>query len=732
MGKIKKILENELAGGTQTTDVYPVTSTKAVYDANNKRLDEILSASTEAIDGVTNKVTELELKVGGININVNFEEQTEDLYFLGTLENPIPINSTVVITIDTLEGSGLRLVLIKEDGTIDYYKLTLGTNSFNTSSLTFKGLALYHKANTGSLNVKGNIEFADGLISAINKIKDIIPDSATSINKLVTQEDIGDVVSKSDIVDNLQETRSDLVLSANQGKILNDKVEISLTEEYSIFNDYELVQGYWNAGSAGSSGGNPIDGESAGARHRTNKIPVIAGEEYLISGVVSSPATCLVYIFGGPSRGPVCVGTGTPITYTDYKLTIPQGCTDIGVQSNDPISNLVIKKKQVAFKAYTKQEADARFGTSGNGGLLYKTTEIIHLSDNVAVGDFTLAEGWDGDAVSGYTHSSGMNAISLNVQTTNGEVYLFEADVEIADSTIEFCKANFGNNPQCLTYNGTNHISVPLLSDGGQFILTPATTNTFKLSNITLQKISDEGIEKILNLYNIISTNHNKNYGFWNVLLGASSMQDAVGSTRTIAIGNFALNALKSGNRNIAVGTYSMNEMVNGENNIAIGADAMEYVKSAQNCVAIGKGIMAHGKSLNNNVAIGSGCINGSSDSESRYNIGIGFDAGYNIIGQSNTCIGYKAGESIGAGSANVAIGRSVSIGSGTNRNTCVGDRSSVAAGVSDSIAIGTLSSATKSNQMVLGSSSITEVVMCGNKKIIFNEDGSVTWETIS
>lgn len=63
MGKIKKILENELAGGTQTTDVYPVTSTKAVYDANNKRLDEILSASTEAINGVTNKVTELDGKV---------------------------------------------------------------------------------------------------------------------------------------------------------------------------------------------------------------------------------------------------------------------------------------------------------------------------------------------------------------------------------------------------------------------------------------------------------------------------------------------------------------------------------------------------------------------------------------------------------------------------------------------------------------------------------------------
>ena len=43
MGKIKKILENELAGGTQNTDVYPVTSVKAVYDENNERLDHILA-----------------------------------------------------------------------------------------------------------------------------------------------------------------------------------------------------------------------------------------------------------------------------------------------------------------------------------------------------------------------------------------------------------------------------------------------------------------------------------------------------------------------------------------------------------------------------------------------------------------------------------------------------------------------------------------------------------------
>lgn len=42
-GKIKKLLENELVGGTKSSDVYPVTSVKAVYDEENERLDNIIN-----------------------------------------------------------------------------------------------------------------------------------------------------------------------------------------------------------------------------------------------------------------------------------------------------------------------------------------------------------------------------------------------------------------------------------------------------------------------------------------------------------------------------------------------------------------------------------------------------------------------------------------------------------------------------------------------------------------
>ena len=59
MGKIKKILENELVGGTQTTDVYPVTSTKAVYDTNNKVLDDYIQhlKKTSTFAGIATPTT---------------------------------------------------------------------------------------------------------------------------------------------------------------------------------------------------------------------------------------------------------------------------------------------------------------------------------------------------------------------------------------------------------------------------------------------------------------------------------------------------------------------------------------------------------------------------------------------------------------------------------------------------------------------------------------------------
>lgn len=43
MGRIKKLKETDLVGGAQSTDVYPITSTLAVYDEQNKVLEDYLT-----------------------------------------------------------------------------------------------------------------------------------------------------------------------------------------------------------------------------------------------------------------------------------------------------------------------------------------------------------------------------------------------------------------------------------------------------------------------------------------------------------------------------------------------------------------------------------------------------------------------------------------------------------------------------------------------------------------
>ena len=65
MGKIKKLKDVELVGGTEQSDVYPITSTKAIYDENNKRLDSILSELQKSAD--SSLETENKTIVGSIN-----------------------------------------------------------------------------------------------------------------------------------------------------------------------------------------------------------------------------------------------------------------------------------------------------------------------------------------------------------------------------------------------------------------------------------------------------------------------------------------------------------------------------------------------------------------------------------------------------------------------------------------------------------------------------------------
>lgn len=65
MGKIEKIIKKGPVEG-QTAEVYPVTSTKAVYDENNKRLDNIITGLQESIYSKGNG-TITEVRMNGVS-----------------------------------------------------------------------------------------------------------------------------------------------------------------------------------------------------------------------------------------------------------------------------------------------------------------------------------------------------------------------------------------------------------------------------------------------------------------------------------------------------------------------------------------------------------------------------------------------------------------------------------------------------------------------------------------
>lgn len=90
MGKIKKILENELIGGTQDTDVYPVTSVKAVYDENNKRLDNIVK---EIQDTVESEVARLDKTDNEIRKELESNNREVNVELTDLERTKVPVNN---------------------------------------------------------------------------------------------------------------------------------------------------------------------------------------------------------------------------------------------------------------------------------------------------------------------------------------------------------------------------------------------------------------------------------------------------------------------------------------------------------------------------------------------------------------------------------------------------------------------------------------------------------------
>ena len=263
-----------------------------------------------------------------------------------------------------------------------------------------------------------------------------------------------------------------------------------------------------------------------------------------------------------------------------------------------------------------------------------------------------------------------------------------------------------------------------MASGGTTLYFTPYNdTYAGSISNITLRKIQENGEKRELEIYSTATDNHTQNYGFWNTFIGHDTAENAVGTTRSIAIGAYTLRDLQGGHRNIGIGTFAMSQLIGGEENISIGADSMLAVKNAEACVAMGMAAMYEGASRKEDIAIGKNALRGVSTSETEKNIAIGNTAGYKVTtAKNNILIGNNAGYNMKTGNNNVFVGPLAGRNADSYGCVAIGSQAETE-GFSQSTAIGYLAKATKSKQVVLGNDNTVETLLKGDV-IVRGTDG--------
>ena len=437
------------------------------------------------------------------------------------------------------------------------------------------------------------------------------------------------------------------------------------------------------------------------------------------------------------------------VPYTDKKFVYKieeQIPTDLTSNTADGIVSLglVDKDGHAVGKGVT-------FNVGGGGGGLAAdqlnviTSMTYTLNPSVLPSEsVVLGTGWEGNLDNGFTHTAGnTEAIEFSLASVpNLAKLLITFDVQgLSESNDIYISA--GDSPLIKSYNGATQVVAGLIYESGNLKVTPTSKFAGTITNLKCRVLDDNGTETYTtSVRNVYCQRNSLVAGYWNVFIGgktttASKMQDG---TRNIAIGDQALNAMVVGNRNVAIGTFSMPFVTEGENNIAIGSDSIYPVKKAINSISIGKGTMS-GKSVEDCVALGEGAMGQwSYELERKCCTAIGAKSAPGVL-NGNTHVGYRAGVNT-KGAHNTSVGYN-SLGIGTRSSidivgenlTCVGHDASVAnndtaKAANNSTAIGYGATITKSNQVVIGNAQIEEVII-GNKKIIFNADGTCTWETI-
>ena len=317
----------------------------------------------------------------------------------------------------------------------------------------------------------------------------------------------------------------------------------------------------------------------------------------------------------------------------------------------------------------------------------------IRCVHNVTTGSSNIGFGNASGRASTGANNIGMGLFTLESNSTGN------SNIALGSGALQFSRTGnsniaFGTGASKKNTEGNNNISLGRIANSG----TVASNNIGFGNAANFENVTGENNIAIGN--NAINRN---NSGSNNVAFGIFANVYMKTGARAIAFGNSALNWNGTGEDNIFFGRASGFYSYTGTQNIALGRNALRFADGTNN-IAIGQSALQQTDG-DGHIAIGFASLFQLSDTEASKDIGnvaIGFEALRKLeFGSYNTALGYHALYE----TANFAR-------STANYNSALGDFAYVSANnaYENSMALGYNARITKSNQIVFGNGSVTEI----------------------
>jgi hypothetical protein len=372
-------------------------------------------------------------------------------------------------------------------------------------------------------------------------------------------------------------------------------------------------------------------------------------------------------------------GNATPIIFgiDDIERMRLDGDGDLGIGTINPTAKLAIDTTSVP----TGGELLVGDGTFTGG-----TTGWV-LGSDVAYGANSVTS----------TYAGGDPSLSTTFSTVAGNTYLLTFEISSANAAMNFYFENNTLSNDWNTFitksgpfsNGTIKIAFETNFTGVETIHFDDENyrigDVWTLDNVSIKLISSPGQSLAVNGFD----------GFNWLSLGGDILSNT-------ALGSSALSLNTTGDRNTATGYSSLYNNTTGSRNTAIGSLALYSNLSGNTNTATGfQALFSNNTGISNN-AFGFNALY--NNTTGLYNNAFGEGALYsNISGDGNTAFGDHAGYS-----------NSVDLETMTNSTFIGFGTTSTLDGITNSMALGNAAQVTKSNQVVIGNTGVTETLLRG------------------